>query len=403
MKIGILTQYYSPELGAPQRRLSGLAERLARRGHDVTVLTAMPSYPKGKVFDGYGGWHSTESLGDVDVHRVATVPAQSAAIGRRLLNYGSFVAASALAGPACFGKRLDVLLTESPPLFLGLSGYWLSRACRARWIFNVSDLWPESAVRLGVAKNSLMLRAAYALEAFCYRKAWLVTGQSETIVANIARRFPRVRTYHFSNGVDTARFRPELAVDDLRARLRNGHSCSALYAGLHGLAQGLDYVVAAAGLVEADLQVTMIGDGPLKARLVAQAAAARAPVRFEDPQPADTMPQWVAAADICLVTLGLNIPGAVPSKLYEAMGAGRAVVLMASGEAADVVKEHKCGLVVEPGDVEGLAAALRSLAGDRALRDQMGKAGRAAALANFDRDAAVAAFAELLEADESRT
>jgi len=401
VKIGILTQYYPPELGAPQQRLSQLAERLVARGHEVIVLTAMPSYPMGRTFHGYGGLYRREVRNGVVVHRVPAFPTQSAALSRRLLNYGSFVVTSALAGAACFRGRLDLLLTESPPLFLGVSGFWLSRVCRARWVFNVSDLWPESVVSLGVVKQSLALRAAYALEAWCYRNASLVTGQSRSIVANISRRFPIVQTYHFSNGVDTRLFHPAAGRDDIRLRVRDGRACSVLYAGLHGLAQGLDHVLtAAAHLQDVDVRITLLGDGPLKPALTARAEAeGLGIVRFENPRPAAEMPVWVGSADISLVTLGMSIPGAVPSKLYEAMASGRATVLMAEGEAADVVRDAECGLVVAPGDAEGLAVAIRRLTQDAALRARMGGNGRCAAEALFDRDAIVRNFADRIEAE----
>jgi glycosyltransferase involved in cell wall biosynthesis len=399
MKVGILTQYFPPELGAPQQRLSALAERLAARGHEVVVLTAMPSYPRGKTFDGYGGMHLRHTIRGVDVHRVPAYPTQSPRMGRRLLNYGSFMATSALMGPRCFGRGIDVLLTESPPLFLGVTGYWLSRVCNARWIFNVSDLWPDSAVSLGVVRESAALRAAYALESFCYRKAWLVTGQSREIVANVSRRFPSVSTYHLSNGVDTALFQPGAGRDDLRARLRQGRGCSVLYAGLHGLAQGLDHLVAAAErLREDDVFITLVGDGPVKQALKDRAATSGPlPIQFIDPQPADAMPAWIASADVSLVPLAMHIPGAVPSKLYEAMASARPVVLMASGEAADVVRRHECGVVVESGDVGNLTASLRALARDAGLRDRLGRAGREAAKQQFDRDDIVGRFATMLE------
>ena len=208
MKFGILTQYYPPELGAPQARLSDLAQRLARRGHEVSVLTAMPSYPQGKIYPGYGGWRRRETLNGVSVVRTAIYPTQKPNLLPRLTNYFSFVFSACMAG-GWWLPRLDYLLTESPPLFLGISGYLLSRWKRARWIFNVSDLWPESAVRLGFLQEGLSLRLSQALEAFCYRKAWLVTGQSRSILADIQERFPGVRTVHFSNGVDTVLFHPD--------------------------------------------------------------------------------------------------------------------------------------------------------------------------------------------------
>src|SRR5215470_12054633 len=122
MRIGILTQYYPPEVGAPQARLSDLARRLQARGHEVFVLTAMPSYPTGRIFPSYGGFFRREVIDGVTVLRSAIYPTKSAGMVRRLLNYFSFVFSSLVVGLVKL-PRVDYLLTESPPLFLGVSGY----------------------------------------------------------------------------------------------------------------------------------------------------------------------------------------------------------------------------------------------------------------------------------------
>ena len=155
MKIAFLTQYYPPEIGAPQNRLSQLAARFAHSGHDVSVLTAMPNYPEGKTHPGYKGVLRRERLDGVSVIRTYIYPTQSAGYVRRLTNYFSFVVSSALGGMALL-TRADYLFVESPPLFLGLTGFLLSRVKRMRLIFNVSDLWPESAVRLGFSGRRVL-------------------------------------------------------------------------------------------------------------------------------------------------------------------------------------------------------------------------------------------------------
>ncbi len=267
MRIGILTQYYPPEMGAPQARLSHLAGQLVRRGHEVVVLTAMPNYPRGRVFPGYGGLWRREERDGVKVLRCGLYPTVNVRMAPRLASYFSFVLSSLLVG--AFGlPKLDYLLTESPPLFLGISGYLLARRTGARWIFNVSDLWPESAVALGAVSEGPGLRASRRLEAFCYRKAWLVTGQSREILKNIQDRFPSVPVYHLSNGVDTDLFRPERRSPGARARLSNGrgapNGCVAMYAGLHGIAQGLDQILEAASKLAdlPSLEIALVGDGP---------------------------------------------------------------------------------------------------------------------------------------------
>lgn len=398
MRIGILTQYYPPEPGAPQARLSNLADHLVRHGHEVHVLTAMPNYPRGRIYPGYGGVLRRESSSGVSVIRSYVYPATG--LGwKRLLNYFSFVLSSMLLGTFAL-PRLDYLLTESPPLFLGISGYVLSRLKRARWIFNVSDLWPESAVQMGVLKQGPVLRLAESLERFCYRKAWLVTGQSREILTYVQQRQPGTDLYHLSNGVASDMFHPDLRSEEIRSRLGARGETIALYAGLHGYAQGLHHVLQAAAILRSmhDLIFVLIGDGPEKQSLVEWAKHHQLDnVRFLDAAPREEIPALLASADVALVPLAERLYGAVPSKLYEAMGAGVPVVLMTGGEAEDIVKEAGAGIVVPPGDVNALAAAISRLASAPEERRRMGAQGRAAACARFDRRMIAEAFIDVLE------
>ena len=400
MKLAILTQYYPPEVGAPQARLSELASHFVRRGHDVVVLTAMPNYPTGRIHDGYGGLFLRECPAGVEVLRTFIYPTQKADFIHRLANYFSFVLSASICGSFAL-KKSDYLLVESPPLFLGLAGFWLSRLKRAKLIFNVSDLWPESAASMGlVERNSAAFRITARLEAFCYRHAWLITGQSKTIVADIARRYPQLRTFHLSNGVDSERFAPDRFNQGARAELSSNGEFVAVYAGLHGLAQGLDHVLDVARILKTQggFRFVFVGDGPQKRMLQERANdQGLLNVRFFDPRPAGEMPALVAAADAILVTLKGQIPGAVPSKLYEAMAAGRPVVLAAEGEAAEIVKQHEAGIVVKPGDITALADALQRLRSDPDLCLQMGMNGREAVRLHFDRSWIAANFINHLE------
>ena len=399
MQILFVTQYYPPETGAPQNRLSELAHRLVKSGHTITVLTAMPSYPIGKIFPGYGGLLRRERVNGVEIIRTIIYPTKSTVFVKRLTNYISFMLSSILIG-GWFVRKQDYVFTESPPLFLGISGYLLSRWKGARWIFNVSDLWPESAVRLGLLKTGLALHLGRALESFCYRRAWLITGQSSTIIQDIKSRFPGVPTYHFSNGVDTIRFGPDRSTQVARHMLANGSKCVVLYAGLHGVAQGLDQIVEAAACMrnESSLQFVLVGEGPEKESLVRLAREREAMnVRFLGFEPQENMPALIAAADILVVPLKTYIPGAVPSKLYEAMASGRPVILVASGEAADIVSKNGVGLVIRPSDIDGLVKAVRLLSADSRKRLSLGSRGRQIALAQYDRRTIVNQFMGYLE------
>ena len=398
MRFAILSQFYPPEMGAPQARLSELASRFVARGHEVRVVTAMPNYPRGKIYPGYGGLWRRETLDDVRVLRTWLIPSKSKRIATRLVSYMSFVASSAVGGTLALPK-VDVLLTESPPLFLGMTGWWLSRFKRAKWVFNVSDLWPEGAVDLGLVKEGPALEAARVLEAFCYRKSFLVTGQSRGILANIEQRFPEVRTHHLSNGVDPERFHPERKGDRARFGLPE-KALIALYAGLHGVFQGLDQLLIAADRLRdvKDFHLVLAGDGPEKEALQGQARELGLDnVTFLDPVAREVVPDLVACADVSIACLKTKILGAVPSKIYEAMGAAKPLMLVAEGEAAQIVTETGSGLAVDPGDLDGLTESLRRLAADPELRATLGAAGRIAAQDRFNRWAIADRFIDTLE------
>jgi colanic acid biosynthesis glycosyl transferase WcaI len=404
MKFAILTQYYPPEIGAPQTRLSELAKYLCACGHDVTVLTAMPNYPSGRIYPGYGGILRKEVLCGVRVLRTFIYPSQSARIVPRMINYLSFVGSASLLGSFTLDAP-DFLMVESPPLFLGIAGLWLRWWKSSKLIFNVSDLWPDSAVELGiVAKGGLATRMAYWLENLCYRSAWLITGQSRSIVENIRQRFPGRSVFHLSNGVDTEFFNPDRKTTSARASLGTVEQFVAVYVGLHGHAQGLSQILEAARVLASDsrFRFVLIGEGPEKGRLQKMANRMNlANVRFLDPLPHAEIPEILAAADTILVPLVGHITGAVPSKIYEGMASGRPLVVIAGGEPADLVREFRVGLSVQPNDTQGLVRALRQLSEDVQLSKTLGENGRNTAVQYFRRKDILARFEWFLKANEN--
>jgi len=379
-------------MGAPQARLSEFAQGLVRHGYRVTVLAAMPNYPQGKIFAGYRGLFKKEEIAGVNVIRSFIFPTQKASLLPRLLSYFSFVFSSLFIG--LFHLRsVDYLLTESPPLFLGISGYLLSQLKKAKWIFNVSDLWPESAVHLRVVKAGLALSLSYKLEAFFYRHAWLVTGQSRTIIKSINDRFPQVSTYHMSNGVDIDKFTPYLS--GVNSPIEWSDKTVFLYAGLHGIAQGLDQILLAAQSVSylKNCLFVLVGDGPEKENLIQKAnAVGLENIQFLSPLPKEQIISLLAAADVSLVPLKLNLPGAVPSKLYEGMASQKPVILIAEGEAAEIVKNADAGIVVKPGDIEGLVKAIECLADNPDFRLELGKNGRKLVESSYNRQVIIDEF-----------
>lgn len=400
MKLTILTQYYPPELGAPQRRLSELSQRMIDAGHDVTVLTAMPNYPKGKIFEGYGGISQRDEIDGVEIIRSFIYPTQKASMIHRLSNYFSFVVSSAVVGTARMPKT-DYLMVESPPLFLGMSAVWLNTIKRSQLIFNVSDLWPESAVRLGVVREgSRTHKLATWLEEFLYKRADIVTGQSRSILSDITDRFPDKKTFRLSNGTDVNKFGADKATAEAIQRLKPNGETVIIYAGLHGIAQGLDQAVQAAEQLRdrEDIRFVLVGDGPEKQDLIRMANDRNLDnIAFFDPVEAHEIPPLLASADMILVPLKMYIPGAVPSKIYEAMASQKPVIVVAEGEPADIVTRNNTGVALAPGDIDGLVAAVVKLAEDDALRTEYAQNGRETVEEHFNRDKIVADFITFLE------
>lgn len=395
MRIAILTQYYPPEVGAPQNRLSDLARRLHGRGHAVQVLTALPNYPGTEILAGYRDRRvRREEIDGVPVTRLwLYVPSRKTFL-RRLANYCSFALHAAWRGPGLL-EAADFVMTESPPLFLGPAGAYLARRLKARFVFNVSDLWPDSAVQLGFLRQGAALRLARRMEAWCYARADAISGQSEGIVENIRARVPGKPVAFLPNGVDLAAWRPRQDREAVRREFGWGPEEFVVgYAGLHGHAQALEQALAAAERLP-EVRFVFFGEGPCKAALVAQASRR---VEFHPPQPHERMPEILGAFDAGLVPLALGpvFEGVLPSKVFEVMASGRPVVLAAGGEVARLVERARCGVVAPPESPERLAEAVRRLADSPGLCAELGENGRRLVAERFDRARIAESFEEFL-------
>jgi len=392
--------YFPPEVGAPQVRLLALAQQLQKRGHQVDIVTAMPNYPTGVIFEGYRGRGLLrESVGGVSVTRTWLYPAAGDNLFKRLFSYLSFTATAlygSLSNPAP-----DYFVVESPPLFLGLTGVVAGFLRRRPYVFNVSDLWPASAKEMGLISNRALLGLAEMLERFLYRRARRVSVQTDGIRDAVAQIVGVDRTLPLPNGVDTELFRPDVPPCGPAGEVRF------IYAGTHGYAQGLDVLLDAAEQLAAEpaIAIVLVGDGPDKARLV-EAARSRGlgNVRFLDSRPVEEMPPIFTGARASLVPLR-DLPlfrGARPSKVLPSLSCATPVIFSGKGEAAQLITESGAGLVVPAEDATALAGAMRTLAGDAALAAEMGANGRRLAVATFSWEAIVGRWLEALVAGKQR-
>lgn len=403
MKILFLTQYCPPEVGAPQNRIFEFAKGLKKNGNEVTILTALPNYPKGEIFDEYKGRGVVvEEIEGIKIIRTAIYATKSKSFVRRLANYFSFTFSSVIQGTKYIGNP-DIIITESPPLFLGWSGYVLSKIKKAKFVFNVSDLWPESAVKLGVLNNKLFIKMSTWLEEFCYKKADLVTGQTKGIVNNIVERgFNDNKVKLITNGVDVSFFNKDHRDEDYRKSIGVEDKFAVCYAGIHGIAQGLEVIIDAANILKdnKDIVFNFYGDGPEKQMLMDMVEnKGLNNVNFFPVQSKPNMPRIIASMDATVVPLKkLDLfKGALPSKMFEALASELPIILAVEGEAEKLINDAQGGIVVEPENSKEIAEAILKLYNDKELKATLGANGRTYVEKNYSREAIVKRLEGYLE------
>jgi len=320
----------------------------------------------------------------------------------RLVFYGSFLATSTALGLLVRGP-IDVVFATSPPLPVGLAGWAIARARGARFVLDVRDLWPAAALALGMLRDGAALRLAEGLERFLYRRADRITAVTRGFVRHITPLAGGPdRVVWVPNGAAEV-FDPTLADPTVAVRLGLEGRFVVTFAGLHGMAQGLGAVLEAADRLRCrpDVVFCLIGDGPVKDALVRRAAELDlVNVRFLPVVPHAEITPYLTAAHALLVPLRRHpvFDTFVPSKLYDFLACGRPVILMANGEAREILEASGGGLHSLPEDGKCLAdTILRLIAMSEGERQRMGDRGRAFARAHFTRAAHAARLVELLE------
>lgn len=398
----VLTQYYPPEIGAPQIRLRAMVRQLKAQGKQVEVLTAMPNYPAGKVFPGYKGRFSMrEEIDGVPVRRVWVYAATGKSAVVRLANYFSFTFFALFA--ALFGPRPDVLFLESQPLSLGIVGVLMKWLRRVPYIYNVPDLQVDVARQLGWMKNQTFLNFAYKLENFFLKQSWKVSTVTHRFIDHfVSRGIPRKQITFLPNGADTDFLQPMPPDPELKKRWGlNGERVFA-YVGTHAYYHGLDTLIEAADRLRdcQDIAFLMVGDGPERERLKQMAADKKLKNIIFAESPYEEMARLYSLAYASIATLRKMevAKGMRLSKVFPAMSCEVPVVYSGFGEAADLLLEHDCGIVVEPEDPDRLAAAIRQLADDPATRQRLAVNGRALVEREYSWRAIVQQWLEELKA-----
>ncbi|MBI1308511.1 MAG: glycosyltransferase [Proteobacteria bacterium] len=389
MNIWVICQYYPPETGAPSARISGLAKSWLERGEQVTVLTGIPNHPDGVVPPAYQNRppYYDEVVDGVPVRRHWLYVAPNRGKFKRVFNQISFAWSVLKRNWRKSANRPDVIMASSPSFFCVGSAWLLARRHKAKFIFEVRDLWPAIFVQMGILRPGFIYKVLSALEMFLYRRADAIVTVTRSFGRQIsARGIVADKLYTVFNGVSDTDYAAALAPRQSgeTAKLRSKLGLSpltkiVLYIGNHGEAQALGQIIDAARLLvkRTDVVFLFVGSGADKEKL--QNYAKGVPnVQFLPPVKHAETWAYYSMADINLVCLK-NIPDFdmfIPSKMFEIMAAQSCAVACLRGEGAEIMQESGSAMVVPPEAPDALAEAISTLLDDPARREKMAARGR---------------------------
>ena len=381
-----------------------MAQGLLKAGHEVTMIAEFPNHPHGIIPPEYAGkWYERATLDGIDVLRVWVKASPVKSFRSRMAFYLSYMLMATLGGLFLARGKYDAIYATSPPLFVGGAALLISYLRRLPLFFEVRDLWPESAIALGELKNPRAIRLATRLEEACYRRARRVIVTTQEMTTHlVSRGFKSSQFQVIRNGANTDLF--QFSTTDrhrLRTELGLTDKFVVGYAGLLGIAQGLESVLDTAQQIEqqdTSIFFLIIGDGPAKAELQAIATKMQlSNIRFLPSQPRTDIPGYLSAADAVLVPLiRQRLIGALPSKMFDAMACKRPVILSAEGEAATILNEADAGIVLPPQDSEALCNTLVLLKQDDERRERYGENGRSVTVKKYSRQAQAQELVHLL-------
>jgi glycosyltransferase involved in cell wall biosynthesis len=380
MHILFLTDNFPPEVNAPASRTYEHAREWVMAGHQVTVITCVPNFPKGNLFEGYRNqlWQS-EMMEGIYVVRVWSYITANEGFLRRVLDYISFMVAATLA--AQFVRKVDLVIGTSPQFFTVCAAYFVSRLKRIPFVFELRDLWPESIKAVGAMGDSLAIRFLERIEMFLYRKADAIVSVTHSFKRKLIERGISGDKIHVvTNGVDLSRFTP-IKRDEVLAKEIGVEGCFVGgYIGTHGLAHGLETLLDVAEIFMKegcnDLRLLFLGDGARKAELRADAKRrGLVNVIFVDSVPKSEVVRYWSLLNVSIIHLRNAdlFSTVIPSKMFESIGMGIPLLHGVPGESASIVEREKVGIVFRAGDHKALHNAIMLLRDNHDLLDQYRK------------------------------
>lgn len=390
MRILIFEQRYTGADEAGIGRFHAFANEWAKQGHEVAIIAGTVSYVLGerpKAFRGkiFSKRHERERLQVVRVFD--NIPGYRTFLGR-LFSYWSYLFFAFFA--ALFSKRPDVVIASSPPIFTGVLGWKIARLRRARFVFEVRDLWPDEAIELGFLKNHILISMSFWLERFLYARADHIVVNSPGIKEFLTAKkgVAKKKITNVPNPTVTVKILDSPPLPDI-VKEWSGKTI-VLYAGAMSAVYDFDIVLdIAKETSDKNLFFVFLGSGRQKSRIQERAERERIKnVQFLGPVPQREVRTYVSAADICIVPLrDLSLLNYIyATKIFqEYMPAGKPIALAGGGvNAALVCQKAQCGVCVPPGNKSAFRNALLDLAGDTAKRVKFGTSGQRYAEKHFN-------------------
>lgn len=398
MNILLIHQYFLEKDDAGGSRWNEMTRMWSEQGHNITVLAGMVHYSSGEKRDKYKGKYTAIDDYSERVTVIRSHVSESYNINflGRLWGYFSFVFSSIYAGLFKTKSKFDVIIVTSPPLFVGITAYILSLFKRVPFVFEVRDLWPESAIDTGVLKNRVIIKLAYWFEAFIYKKARLINvltpAFEETLLTK--KGVPREKLIMIPNAADFS-LSDELLNTFDRDQFRKEHKLDnkfvITYVGAHGVANHLIQVIETAELLKDTSEVLflLIGDGMQKPMLKEEVAKRNLEnVRFINSVPKKEVFKYILASDVGSSVLKKvdTFKTVYSNKSFDYMACKKPIFMLIDGVSRKLVEDANCGTYIEPENPVEYANIINAyLRGGESYLDNLGEAGYKYAKNHFDR------------------
>jgi glycosyltransferase involved in cell wall biosynthesis len=396
MNVLLIHQYFLEENDPGGSRWNELTRNWTEQGVNVTVFGGMMHYNGSEKRPEYKGKYFKKNMqGKVTVWRCHVSESYNKNFLGRLWGYFSFMFSSLWAGLFKVRGKFDVVIVTSPPLFVGLTGYIISRLRRVPLIFEVRDLWPESAIDTGVLRNKLIIRLAYWFEAFIYKKARLVNVLTPAFYAKLRdeKNVPEHKLIMIPNASDFS-LSESLLTNFNRTDFRREHKLDdkfvITYVGAHGVANHLQQLLEAGKeLEDTNVLFLLIGQGMEKERLKHKAAEMNVQnVRFIDAVPKKEVFKYILASEMGASVLKKTdtFKTVYSNKTFDYMSCKKPILMAIDGVSRELVESARAGVYVEPENTEEYNRVIRSYLANPEVLHHEGENGYQYAKENFDRD-----------------